>query len=112
MSHFAEIDENNVVIRVLVGDNTLRNEGYNWFVDNLGGTWIQTSYNANFRNKFAATGDIYREDLDAFISPQPYPSWSLDEDLVWVAPKPLPDMDNFYEWDEEKQEWQLISTAD
>ena len=52
MSHFAEIDDNNIVLRVLVGDNDYPNEGYDWFVENLGGTWIQTSYNGNIRKNF------------------------------------------------------------
>ena len=46
MSHFAELDENNIVVRVLVGDNDMPNEGYDWFVENLGGRWVQTSYTA------------------------------------------------------------------
>lgn len=69
MAHFAEIDENNVVLRVLVTDNDFPNEGYDWLVDNLGGTWVQTSYNANIRGKFAAIGDTYDEALDEFVSP-------------------------------------------
>ena len=53
MSHWAEIDDNNKVIRVLVGDNNLLDEGYQWLIDNLGGVWIQTSYNGNIRKNFA-----------------------------------------------------------
>lgn len=71
MAHWAEIDENNKVIQVTVGDNNDPNgdEGYQWLIDNLGGRWIKTSYNANFRGKFAGIGDIYDEQLDMFISP-------------------------------------------
>ena len=71
MSHWAELDSNNIVLRVLVGDNNDPNgdEGYQWFVDNLGGTWVQTSYNANFRGKYAGVGDIYDPITDTFISP-------------------------------------------
>ena len=68
MSHFAEIDENNIVIRVLVGDNNDPNgdEGLQWFIENLGGVWVQTSYNDNFRGKFAGIGDHYNAKLDIF----------------------------------------------
>jgi hypothetical protein len=71
MSHWAELDENNIVLRVTVGDNNEPDEGYQWLVDNLGGTWIQTSYNANFRGKFAGIGDIYDAVDDVFITPEP-----------------------------------------
>ena len=71
MSHWAELDENNIVVRVLVGDNNDPNgdEGYQWLIDNLGGTWIQTSYNANFRGKYAGIGDLYDATLDEFVTP-------------------------------------------
>ena len=71
MSHWAEIDQDNKVIRVLVGDNDDPNgdEGYQWFVDNLGGRWVQTSYNGNFRGKFAGFGDYYDEISDLFYRP-------------------------------------------
>lgn len=69
MAHWAEIDENNVVIRVTVGDNNEPDEGYQWLIDNLGGTWIKTSYNANFRGKYAGVGDVYDEVNDVFVEP-------------------------------------------
>lgn len=69
MAHWAEIDENNVVIRVTVGDNNEPDEGYQWLIDNLGGTWIKTSYNANFRGKYAGVGDVYDEVNDVFVTP-------------------------------------------
>jgi hypothetical protein len=73
MSHWAEIDENNTVLRVLVGDNNdpAGDEGYQWLLDNLGGTWIKTSYNGNIRYNFAGIGYSYDEDRDAFIAPKP-----------------------------------------
>jgi hypothetical protein len=73
MSHFAELDENNIVIRVLVGDNNDPNgdEGYQWFINNLGGNWVQTSYNNNFRYNFAGIGFSYDPVADAFIEPMP-----------------------------------------
>jgi hypothetical protein len=108
MSHFAEIDENNIVIRVLVGDNDDPNgdEGYQWFVTNLGGRWVKTSYNANIRKHFAGIGFTYNETLDAFIAPKPFDSWVFDEsDCVWLPPIAKPDGD--YVWDELSQSWLL-----
>ncbi len=70
MSHFAEIDNENKVIRVLVGDNSMPNEGYDWFIENLGGTWVQTSVNGNIRKNFAGIGYTYDESRDAFITPK------------------------------------------
>jgi hypothetical protein len=71
MSHWAEIDENNIVIRVLVGDNNdpAGDEGYSWLIDNLGGTWIKTSYNASIRYNYAGVGYTYDPIDDAFIAP-------------------------------------------
>ena len=73
MSHWAEIDENNTVLRVLVGDNNdpAGDEGYQWLLDNLGGTWIKTSYNGNIRKNYAGIGHTYDEARDAFIAPKP-----------------------------------------
>jgi hypothetical protein len=70
VSHWAEIDNTNTVIRVLVGDNNdpAGDEGHQWLLDNLGGTWIQTSYNANFNGKFAGIGDTWNG--TEFISPE------------------------------------------
>lgn len=69
MAHFAEIDENNIVLRVLVTDNSYPEEGYEWLVDTFSGRWIKTSYNAKIRGKFAAIGDTYDETLDKFVAP-------------------------------------------
>jgi hypothetical protein len=71
MAHWAEIDSNNIVLRVTVGDNNETDEGYQWLIDNLGGKWIKTSYNANIRGKFAAIGDVYDLVNDAFVTPEP-----------------------------------------
>ena len=71
MSHWAEIDENNVVIRVTVGNNDEPDEGHQWLVDNLGGTWVQTSYNGNFRGAFAGIGYTYDPVADVFVAPEP-----------------------------------------
>lgn len=109
MSHFAEIDENNVVLRVLVGDNNAPNEGLDWFIENLGGRWIQTSYNANFRKNFAGIGFTYDEARDAFIPPQPHPSWVLDDETCrWEAPIAYPTDGLMYAWNEELGDWEPI----
>jgi hypothetical protein len=107
MAHWAELDENNVVLRVTVGDNDdpAGDEGYQWLIDNLGGLWVKTSYNATIRKNFAGVGFTFDEILDAFIPPQPYPSWTLDlETATWVSPVPYPDSGN-YSWDEKTQNW-------
>jgi len=106
MSHFAELDENNIVLRTLVGDNNMPNEGYDWFVENIGGRWVQTSYNGNFRKNFANIGYFYNETLDAFIAPQPFPSWTLNEETCqWEAPIPYPEDGLIYTWNEETLSW-------
>jgi len=81
MSHWAEIDENNEVIRVLVGDNNdpAGDEGFSWLIENLGGTWIKTSYNGTIRKNFAGIGMFYDPHLDAFITPQCHSEAILNE---------------------------------
>lgn len=89
MSHWAEIDNNNKVIRVLVGDNNdpAGDEGYQWLIDNLGGTWIKTSYNATIRKNFAGIGFTYDKDRDAFIAAKPDNSIGFDEQTCrWIVP--------------------------
>ena len=108
MSHFAEIDENNIVLRVLVGDDNLPNEGYDWFVENLGGRWVQTSYNSNFRKNYAGIGHYYDEELDAFIPPKPFESWVLNEETCqWQAPVPYPSDEGLYSWNEQELAWNV-----
>ena len=107
MAHFAELDENNIVTRVLVTNNACPNEGYDWLIDNLGGTWIQTSYNATIRFNYAGVGFTYDADRDAFISPKPYASWLLvEETCQWEAPVPYPDDGLIYSWNEELTDWE------
>ena len=79
MSHWAEIDNNNIVLRVTVGDNNDPDEGYQWLIDNLGGTWIKTSYNGNIRKNYAGVGYTYDEVRDAFIPPKPDGNFVLNE---------------------------------
>jgi hypothetical protein len=104
MSHWAEIDSNNKVIRVLVGDNNSSDEGQS-FMESLGGTWIKTSYNGKIRKNFAGIGFEYRQDIDAFVAPQPFASWTLDTNAKWQAPKPYPTDGKLYEWNEDSQAW-------
>jgi len=91
MAHWAEIDSDNKVLRVLVGDNNdpAGDEGYSWLIDNLGGIWVKTSYNAatnGFRKNFAGIGYEYSEDRDAFIAPACHPEAVLDDETChWTC---------------------------
>lgn len=115
MAHFAEIDENNVVLRVIVvadedcggGEYPVSEPVGAEFCSNLlGGVWKQTSYNKNFRKNYACIGDKFDADRDAFIPPQPYASWALNEDTcLWEAPIPFPNDGKPYVWDEETGNW-------
>jgi hypothetical protein len=113
MAHFAELDSNNVVLRVIVVDNKDTSDAYGVEKEHigaafcervLGGTWKQTSYNGNIRKNYAGIGYTYHEDIDAFAAPQPYPSWTLDADARWQAPTPMP-TDGMYTWDEATTSW-------
>ena len=108
MSHWAKIDENNKVIQVTVGDNNEPDEGYQWLLDNLGGTWIKTSYNNNIRGVFAGVGYSYNPDEDIFVTPQPYPSWTRNGSF-WQAPTPMPTDGKLYNWDEDTTSWVEIA---
>ena len=93
MSHWAEIDSDNKVIRILVGDNNdpAGDEGYSWLVQNLGGTWVQTSYNAKIRYNYAGIGYTYDEMADAFIPPKPtcgHPELKLNDKYQWECNNP------------------------
>jgi len=115
MSHFAEIDANNVVLQVIVAEQE--------FIDTLEGNWVQTSYNTRggkhydpdtneeddgtpLRKNFAMIGGSYDATRDAFIPPQPYPSWVLDDDTcLWNPPIAYPDGNDIYYWNEADQQW-------
>jgi hypothetical protein len=115
MAHFARLDENNVVIRVIVvhnnellDENGVESEakGIAFCQSLFGGNWRQTSYNASFRKNYAGFGYTYREDIDAFVVPQPYPSWTLNTDTAeWEPPIPVPVDGKRYSWDEEQKQW-------
>lgn len=79
MAHWAELDKNNIVLRVTVGDNNEPDEGYQWLIDNLGGRWVKTSYNNNIRVRYAGIGMSYNEELDAFIFPKCHDEAVLNE---------------------------------
>lgn len=111
MAHFAELDENSVVQRVIVvnnsdcvGDGTEEEVGVAFCHKLLGGTWKQTSYNSNIRKHYAGKGYRYDQELDAFIPPQPYPSWTLDADANWQPPVPMP-TEGMWRWDEATLSW-------
>lgn len=107
MAHFARINENNIVEEVLVVDNSEEHRGEEFLsVDlGLGGRWIQTSYNNNFRKQYAGYGYYYDELKDIFIKPQPYPSWILDENSDWQPPVPKPDESIYWRWEEDSLNW-------
>jgi len=118
MAHFAELGLNNVVLRVIVvHNNELMDEdgveqevkGADFCRGLFGGTWVQTSYNSNFRKNFAGAGHTYDSNRDAFIAPKPYESWVLNEDTCnWETPVPMPESeDGVYTWDEDTVSWVL-----
>lgn len=113
MAHFAQINENNIVTQVVVTDNNdpAGDEGYQFLVDNLGGTWIKTSYNHRIKKRFAGVGMIYDEVKDEFIPAKPFPSWIWsDEEDNWVSPVSRPQETEIAKpmWDEESLSWKLV----
>jgi len=133
MAHFAEIDLNNKVLRVVVACNQdIANNGGEQSeqaaehfkticpLSLQGVKWVQTSYNNNFRKKYAAIGDTYDPINNKFILPRPFPSWNLNENDKWQAPVPYPTTYNYtrlnsdgspipdsYDWNENNQSWDL-----
>jgi hypothetical protein len=105
MSYWAEIDDNNRVLQVLVGDSDLEDRGESFFADVVGGNWVETSVTGEFRAHYAGIGFTYDATRDAFIPPQPFPSWVLDEDTcLWVAPIAYP-AEGVHTWDEQAGDW-------
>jgi len=106
MAHFAEIDDNNTVLRVLVISDDEEHRGHEFLSADLGlgGTWIQTSYNDNIRANYAGAGGTYDPGNDVFLDPKPYDNWVLDDRFQWVPPVPKPD-DGLWSWDQENSEW-------
>ena len=122
MAHFAEIDENNIVTRVLVVSNEQEERGQDFLAKDLGlgGTWIKTSYNTQggvhtlggtpLRKNYAGVGFTYDKQKDAFIPPKPFDSWELNENsCLWEAPIDYPSDGKFYTWDEENITWKEVT---
>lgn len=132
MAHFAKI-ENGVVQEILVVPDEQENRGQEFLANDcgLGGIWVQCSYNHNIRKKFPGIGNLFIEDnalypRGAFVHPAPFPSWTLDDDLEWQPPTPMPEgswtdklpgilgpdhpdvEESPYRWDEESLSWVLI----
>jgi len=110
MAHYAFLDNNNIVTEVIVGiDETELIEGKDpevWYAEFRGQRCVRTSYNGNIRKNYAGIGYAYSDELDAFIAPQPFESWLLDEDTAqWVAPVAYPTDGLIYSWDEEAGDW-------
>jgi hypothetical protein len=123
MGHFAKVFEGKVA-QVIVAEP----EFFETFVDTSPGEWIQTSYNTRggiyyepnsntpasdqskaLRKNYAGLGYSYNTQLDAFIAPQPYPSWTLNEDTcLWEVPTPMPDDGKLYQWNESNLNWEEI----
>ena len=118
MAHFAELDTDNMVLRVIVisnnelldSDGVEQEELGKLFCNKLlGGNWIQCSYNGSFRTRMAGKNYTYNAEKDAFIAPKPYDSFIFDDDLLaWVSPIARPDDDNQYIWNEEQGNWEQV----
>jgi hypothetical protein len=111
MAHFAEIDADNTVLRVIVADTK------EWCENNLGGTWVQTSYNTHggehpegrpLHKNYAGIG--FKWDGTGFFAPQPFPSWTLNSDTyLWESPVPYPTDEKLYTWNEADQKWDEVT---
>lgn len=114
MAYFAHIDDEGTVLQVISISNSIAVDPAplvseplgQAFIASLGieGEWKQTSYNGNFRKRYAGIGYKYLKDDDVFIAPQPYPSWTMDENYDWQPPIPEP-KEGLYSWDEESGQW-------
>lgn len=119
MAHFAELDQNNNVLRVIVvHNNELLDEngqeseakGIAFCQSIFGGTWVQTSYNANIRKNYACVGQTYDSVRDAFIPPKPGDDWVLDEDTCrWLPPTPKPMDGKNYVWNRDATVWDEVT---
>jgi hypothetical protein len=117
MAHFAQLDEQNKVTQVIVLSNAVVGEqfpesesvGVSFIAADLKlpGVWKQTSYNGNFRKQYAGIGYTFDFDSDVFITPQPYPSWTLDDNHDWQPPIPKPEGD--WVWNEAEGEWESVA---
>ena len=115
MAHFVKLNEDKVVIQGIVVSNQdivdeqgqeSEQKGIDFCFNLLGGTWKQTSYNGNIRKNYAGIGYSYDAGRDAFIAPQPFPSWVLNEQTCqWGSPVPMPTDGKMYSWDEDAKAW-------
>ncbi len=117
MAHYAFLDDNNIVTEVITGiDETELIEGLDtetWYGNFRGQVCKRTSYNGNIRKNYAGIGFTYDEDLDAFIPPQPFASWLLDEETcLWTSPVKYPQDGLTYFWNEENVDWELADFAE
>jgi len=118
MAHFAQLDNNNIVQTVIVvanddcggGDYPASEPVGQTFLASLGFTsvWRQTSYNNNIRKQYAGIGYTYNADADVFVTPRPYPSWTLDSNHDWQPPTPMPSTGGPYKWSEEDLAWVAV----
>jgi hypothetical protein len=109
MAYFAEIDENNIVKQVVVIPDEQEYRGQVFLSSDLklGGRWVKTSYDHKFRKQYAEIGFSYNEASDVFVAPKPFPSWTLNESHDWQAPKPKPEGNMIYSWNEEILDWDV-----
>lgn len=116
MAHFAQLNENNIVVQVIAAGDEYESTGEQLYAETVGGVWKRTSYNTvsgthrnggtPFRGNYAGIGFTYNEILDAFIPPKPFNSWVLNESIFnWVPPIPVPDASPTWMWDEDTQSW-------
>lgn len=111
MAHFAQLDENDVVLQVIVVPDNQEHRGHEFCADDLGlgGTWVQTSYNGTMRKNFAGIGMKFDRKRDAFIPVKPYESWILNEQTCnWESPVAYPDEEVMHLWNEETMNWEPI----
>ena len=120
MSHFAQLNEQSIVMQVIVVANQellldgieSEEKGIAFCQSLLGGNWKQTSYNGNIRKNYAGIGYTYDESRNAFISPQPFPSWTMNQtSYLWESPVPYPTDDKRYTWDEPTTSWVEVTNV-
>ena len=101
MSHFAKINNNNIVTDIIVAEQDFINSGA------VGDSflWVQTSYNGSFRGKFASVGDTWDKTNEVFISPKPFASWTLNAEFIWQSPIVKPNDNKSYTWNEDTTNW-------
>lgn len=120
MAHFAQLDESNIVIQIIVVhnneliDNGVESEakGIAFCQSLFGGNWKQTSYNNNFRKQYSGVGYSYNAESDVFVAPSPFASWSLDDNFDWQAPVEYPTDGKSYYWSEDELNWIEVANVE